>query len=60
MRVGVERFEGRGWLDWWANFRHTARQRGISLIIAAIGTDWVAPGDLISPYDNDRDGFAFP
>ena len=40
--VGVERFEGHGWLDWWANSSTLLGRVEVSLIITATGHDWVA------------------
>ncbi|PYC75296.1 hypothetical protein C7C45_03300 [Micromonospora arborensis] len=56
----MERFEGRCWLDWWANSSINFGGIKISVVITPTETGWDAHGQLISDLsDDDREGFIF-
>ncbi|RKN35730.1 hypothetical protein [Micromonospora musae] len=55
----MDRFEGRCWLDWWANSSTLLGSIEVSVVIATAGAGWDARGRLVSKDDEDRDGFAF-
>jgi len=55
--VGVERFEGRGWLEWWANSSTMLASVEIAMVVTVDGRDWSGQGHLVSGNDDDRDGF---
>jgi hypothetical protein len=55
----MDRFEGRCWLDWWANFSTVLACVEVAVVITATGTGWDAHGRLVSNDDEDREGFAF-
>jgi hypothetical protein len=57
--IGVERFEGRCWLDWWAHSSTLLGSVEIAVVVAAAGSDWTAQGRLIIEDDDARDGFVF-
>jgi hypothetical protein len=56
---GMDRFEGRCWLDWWANSSTLLGSVEVAIVITATTTNWEANGRLVSQSDEDRDGFAF-
>ncbi len=53
----VDRFEGRCWLDWWANSTTNLAGCEVSLVITPTETGWDARGRLGS--DEDQEAFAF-
>ncbi|MDW3846964.1 hypothetical protein NMK34_10145 [Micromonospora sp. BRA006-A] len=55
----MERFEGRCWLDWWANSSTVLGSVKVAIVIAAVTGDWEADGRLVSASDEDREAFAF-
>jgi hypothetical protein len=57
--IGVDGYEGRGWLDWWANSSTVLGSVEIAVVIAAGDSGWVAQGRLVSDDDEDREGFVF-
>jgi hypothetical protein len=57
--IDVERYEGRAWLDWWANSSTLLGSVGITVIIAATGSGWTAHGHLVGDGEDDREGFVF-
>lgn len=54
----MDRFEGRCWLDWWANSFTLLGSAEIAVVIAAAGGG-EAEGHLLSDSDEEREGFAF-
>jgi hypothetical protein len=54
--VCMSRFEGRCWLDWWANSSTLLGSAEIAVVITATGDEWDARGHLLS---DDSEGFAF-
>lgn len=52
--VGVDSFEGRGWLDWWANASTLPGSVEISVIVAANDHGWTGHGHLVTDDDLDR------
>lgn len=57
--VRVDSFEGRCWLDWWANSSTLLCSAEIAVVIAANGGGWDAHGRLFSHDDEEREAFAF-
>ncbi len=57
--VCMDRFEGRCWLDWWANSSTLLGSADIAVVIAATPAGWDARGHLVSNDDDEREGFAF-
>jgi hypothetical protein len=57
MMVTMDRFEGRCWLDWWANSSTNLGGSEVSVVITPTETGWDAHGQLVS--DEDQEGFAF-
>ena len=55
----MDRFEGRCWLDWWANSSTLLGSVEVAVVITTNGASWDAHGRLISDKDEDREGFAF-
>ena len=57
----MDRFEGRCWLDWWANSSTNLGGIEVSVAITPTVQGWTAHGELISdPTSEDvREGFAF-
>ncbi|MEU6076866.1 hypothetical protein [Micromonospora sp. NPDC047074] len=55
----MDRFEGRCWLDWWANSSTLFDSVEVAAVITASAAGWEAHGRLVSDVDEDRDGFAF-
>ncbi|WP_435207203.1 hypothetical protein [Micromonospora sp. bgisy143] len=55
----MDRFEGRCWLDWWANTSIMFGPVEVAVVITATDAGWDAHGHLVSDSDDDRDGFAF-
>ncbi|MFI5929326.1 hypothetical protein ACIA3K_25610 [Micromonospora sp. NPDC051543] len=55
----MDRFEGRCWLDWWANSSIVFGPVDVAVAITATDAGWNANGHLVSDSDDDRDGFAF-
>lgn len=53
----MERFEGRCWLDWWANSSTLLGSVEVAVVAAATDAGWRARGRLVS--DEDQEGFAF-
>lgn len=60
MMVAMDRFEGRCWLDWWANSSTNFGGVEVSVVITSTETGWDAHGQLINEAtsDDERDGFA--
>jgi hypothetical protein len=54
----MDRFEGRCWLDCWANSSTLLGTAEIAVVIAATG-GWDAQGHLLSNDDEEREGIAF-
>jgi hypothetical protein len=57
MMVDMDRFEGRCWLDWWANTSTNFGGIEVSVVITPTKTGWDAHGQLIS--DDERETLAF-
>lgn len=55
--VVMDRFEGRCWLDWWANRSINFGGIEVSVVITPTETGWDAHGRLVN--DHDREGLAF-
>ncbi|MFG1656881.1 hypothetical protein ACGFIY_10175 [Micromonospora chersina] len=55
----MDRFEGRCWLDWWANSSTLLGSVEVAIVIAAVTGGWEADGRLVSESDEDREAFAF-
>ncbi|ADU07525.1 hypothetical protein O7630_05115 [Micromonospora sp. WMMD718] len=55
----MDRFEGRCWLDWWANSSTLLDSVEVAVVIAAATGGWEANGRLVSDSDEDREAFAF-
>ncbi|RZU54306.1 hypothetical protein EV385_6256 [Krasilnikovia cinnamomea] len=55
----MDQYEGRGWLDWWANSSTLLGSAEVTVVITASDTEWNAQAQLISEDDDERDGFAF-
>lgn len=55
--MAMDRFEGRCWLDWWANSSTNFGGIEVSVVITPIETNWAAHGQLI--HDDQREPFAF-
>lgn len=55
----MDRFEGRCWLDWWANTSTLLGSVEVAAVITARDRGWDAHGSLLSNTDEGRDGFAF-
>ncbi|MEU8262476.1 hypothetical protein AB0C02_17820 [Micromonospora sp. NPDC048999] len=55
----MDRFEGRCWLDWWANSSTLLGSVEVAVVIAAVTGGWEADGRLVSDSDEDREAFAF-
>ncbi len=55
----VDRFEGRCWLDWWANSATNLGGFEASVVVAPTDEGWTAHGELIndSARDDGREGF---
>ncbi|MER7282245.1 hypothetical protein ABT369_48230 [Dactylosporangium sp. NPDC000244] len=54
----MDRFEGRAWLEWWANPSTVLGVAEIDLVVTA-GDGWDARGRLVTTTAEDREGFAF-
>jgi hypothetical protein len=59
MITTMDRFEGRCWLDWWANSSTLLGSAEVHVVITAGDAGWDAYGHLITGQDEERDGFAF-
>lgn len=55
----MDRFEGRCWLDWWANSSTLLGSIEVAVVVTASIAGWEARGRLVSDSDEDRDAFAF-
>ncbi|WP_319464013.1 hypothetical protein [Micromonospora sp. RTP1Z1] len=55
----MDRFEGRCWLDWWANFSTLLGSVEAGVVITAANAGWKIRGHLVSDSDEDRAAFAF-
>ncbi|PSK56231.1 hypothetical protein B0E53_07047 [Micromonospora sp. MH33] len=55
----MDRFEGRCWLDLWANSSTLLGSVEVAIAIAAVTGGWEADGRLVSESDEDREAFAF-
>lgn len=55
--AGVDRYEGRCWLDWWANPSTNLAGTAVSVAITSASTGWDARARLIDPAA--RSGLAF-
>jgi hypothetical protein len=55
----MDQFEGRCWLNWWANSATLMEAFEVAVVITASCTGWEAHGHLISHDDAVREGFAF-
>jgi hypothetical protein len=55
----MDRFEGRCWLDWWANLSTLLGSVEVAVVIAAATAGWEADGRLVSAREEDREAFAF-
>ncbi|WP_327041919.1 hypothetical protein OG400_02210 [Micromonospora ureilytica] len=55
----MDRFEGRCWLDWWANSSTLFGSAEVTAVITASDAGWEAHGRLVGEIDEERDGFAF-
>ncbi|WP_432991808.1 hypothetical protein [Dactylosporangium sp. CA-233914] len=55
----MDRFEGRCWLDWWANSSTLLGSAEIALVITATAGGWDARGHLTGGSDEERECFAF-
>ncbi len=57
--INMDQYEGRGWLDWWANSSTLLGSAEVTVVITASDTEWNAQAELISEGDDEREGFAF-
>ncbi|MEU8214969.1 hypothetical protein AB0C47_04275 [Micromonospora taraxaci] len=55
----MDRFEGRCWLDWWANSSTLLGSVEVAVVIAAATAGGEADGRLLSDSEEDREAFAF-
>ncbi|BCJ48034.1 hypothetical protein GCM10010168_23930 [Actinoplanes ianthinogenes] len=55
----MDRYEGRCWLDWWANSSTLLGSAAVDVVITASDAGWDARARLVSDDDDERDGFAF-
>jgi hypothetical protein len=55
----MDRFEGRCWLDWWANPSTLLGSAEVAVVIAYSDHGWDAHGRLISDDEEERGGFVF-
>ncbi|PWR14566.1 hypothetical protein DKT69_15660 [Micromonospora sicca] len=55
----MDRFEGRCWLDWWANSSTLLGSVEVAVVITAADAGWEARGRLVSDGDEDQEAFAF-
>ncbi|MEU3456728.1 hypothetical protein ABZ671_24465 [Micromonospora sp. NPDC006766] len=55
----MDRFEGRCWLDWWANSSTLLGSVEVAVVITVAGAGWEGGGRLVSESDEDREAFAF-
>ncbi|WP_245718760.1 hypothetical protein [Micromonospora rhizosphaerae] len=55
----MDRFEGRCWLDWWANSSTLLGSVEVAVVITAADAGWEARGRLVSDSDEDQEAFAF-
>ncbi|MET7402359.1 hypothetical protein ABZS66_53645 [Dactylosporangium sp. NPDC005572] len=55
----MDSFEGRAWLDWWANSSTLLASVEVAVVIATSSTGWDAHGFVAGDDEEDRDGFAF-
>ncbi|MGC4792264.1 hypothetical protein ACLQ22_31150 [Micromonospora sp. DT178] len=55
----MDRFEGRCWLDWWANSSTLFDSVEVTAVITASDAGWEAYGRLVNDSNEDRDDFAF-
>jgi hypothetical protein len=55
----MDRFEGRCWLDWWANSSTLLGSVEVAVVIATAAAGWVADGRLVNESDEVREAFAF-
>ena len=57
--AAMDRFEGRCWLDWWANSSTNFGDIEVSIVITPTDTGWNARGQLIDlTSDDELEGFA--
>ncbi|KAB1914618.1 hypothetical protein [Micromonospora sp. AMSO31t] len=54
----MDGFEGRCWLDWWANRSNLLGSVEVAVVVTADDTGWNAQGRVVSDTDEERDGFA--
>ncbi|GAA3236347.1 hypothetical protein ACFO1B_25435 [Dactylosporangium siamense] len=55
----MDSFEGRAWLEWWANSSTLLDSVEVAVVITTSGAGWDAHGFLTSNKGEDREGFAF-
>lgn len=55
----MDRYEGRCWLDWWANSSTLLGSVEVAVVIAAVASGWEADGRLVSESDEDCEAFSF-
>ena len=55
----MDRFEGRCWLEWWANSSTLLGSVEVAVVVAAVTGGCKADGRLVSESDEDREAFAF-
>jgi len=57
--MAMDRFEGRCWLDWWANSSTLLGSAEVAAVITASDGGWEAHARLASDTDEERNAFAF-
>jgi hypothetical protein len=57
MLCGVDGYQERAWLDWWANPSMCLGSIEVAVVISAAEAGWDAVGHLVN--DDDLDGFEF-
>jgi hypothetical protein len=57
MTVDMDRFEGRCWLDWWANRSTKFGDIEVSVVITPVAKGWDAYGELVN--DDERRALTF-
>ncbi|GGM27063.1 hypothetical protein GCM10007977_030340 [Dactylosporangium sucinum] len=55
----MESFEGRCWLDWWANSSTLLGSVEVAVVIAVVDGGWRARGRILSDGPEEREAFDF-
>ncbi|GAA0236758.1 hypothetical protein [Cryptosporangium japonicum] len=56
MIIDMDRYEGRCWLDWWANSSTLLGSAEVTVVITASDAGWDARAELISGDGDEREG----